>query len=99
VTKAVAPKTNGDRIQPVVDRGRKLLAEGIQWAREHPDEVVIDIAPWVLLALATKRHQLTYGEALIVSEVGYWSGLAALQQYRQWKTRPATGRPTLKEVI
>ncbi len=98
MTKAIAPRTNGDRVQPVVDRGRKLLAGGIQWAREHPDEAVTAIAPCLLLAAATRRHSLTFAEALIISEVGYWSGLAALQQYRQWKTRPAAGR-SLREVV
>jgi hypothetical protein len=97
MAKGITPRTNGDRIAPVVDRGKKVLAEGVAWAREHPDEVVIGIAPWVLLTLATRRHSLTSAEALIITEVGYWSGVAALQQYRQWKTRPA--RPSLKEVI
>jgi len=97
VTKSIAPRTNGDRVQPVVDRAKQVLAEGVAWAREHPDEAFVTVAPWVLLALATRRHALTYAEALIVSEVGYWSGLLVLQQYRQWKTRPA--RPSLREVV
>lgn len=90
-------RTNSDRVQPVIDRIRKLTAEGIAWAREHPDEAVLAAGPWLLLAAATRRHRLTYAEAFIVTEVGYWSGLAALWQYREWKTRPA--RPSLREVI
>lgn len=99
MSKAITTRTNADRVEPVVERAKHLLAEGIQWAREHPDEAFVAIAPWVLLTLATKRHRLAYTEALIITEVGYWSGLLVLQHYRQWKTRPATGRPTLKEVI
>jgi hypothetical protein len=97
VTKAVAPKTNGDRVQPVVDRAKELLAEGVQWAREHPDEAFVAVAPWVLLTLAPGRLHLTYAEALVVAEVAYWGGVALCAQYRQWKTRPA--RPSLREVV
>lgn len=95
--RSIAPRTNGDRIQPAIDRGRKLLAEAGQWAREHPDELAVTVAPWLLLALATRRHHLTYTEALLISEVGYLCGVAFWAHYRQWKDRPA--RPSLKEVI
>ena len=97
MSKAITPRTNGDRVQPYVDRGKKALAELGQWAREHPDEVAISVAPVLMLATATRRHRLNFAEAVIVSEVGYWCGVALCQQYRQWKTRPA--RPSLKEVI
>jgi hypothetical protein len=96
MTKAITPRTNGDRVQPFVDRGRKLLAETVRWAREHPDEVAVSAAPLLMLATATRRHPLGWAEAALVAEVGYWSGVAMCAQYRQWKTRPA--RPSLKEV-
>lgn len=97
MTKNVPARTNGDRIQPAVERGKQLLAEAGQWAREHPDELAVVAAPFLMLMLATRRHRLSYTEAVIVGEVAYWGGVAMCGQYRQWKTRPAG--PSLKEVI
>lgn len=89
--------TKGDAIQPAVDQAKRLLAATAQWAREHPDELAVGIAPCVLLAMATRRHPLSWGEALVISEAGYWLGLAAVKQYRTWKSRPAG--PIFKRVM
>ncbi len=83
-----APRTNGDRVQPVVDR---------EWAREHPDELAVTAAPFLMLTMATRRHKLGVAEAVLISEVAYWGGLAMCAQYRQWKTRPV--RPSTEEVV
>ena len=98
MTKSVAPKTNSDLVQPVVDRAKSAVAEGLKWARENPDEVLVTVAPMLAVAYATRRHALTTAEDFIAFEVGYWCGQLALQQYRQWKTRPAAGR-SLREVV
>lgn len=92
-----AVPARGDVIQPAVDQAKRLLAATAAWAREHPDELLVGIAPCLVLAAATRRHPLSWGEALIISDAGYCLGLVAVRHYRTWKARPAG--PVLKRVM
>jgi hypothetical protein len=91
--------TNGDRIQPVVDRTKVLARAGLAYAREHPDEVAVAAAPIVLTMLATRRHKLNAVEAALIAEVGYWCGVLLAREYKAWKSRPAAPLPNLRRVI
>lgn len=95
--KALEKKTNGDYVQPLVDRFRSRTGELVAYAREHPDEVAIAAAPLIVLTLATMRHNLTFPETVAVSQAGYWCGVLAAKQYRAWKAEPA-GLTNLKRV-
>jgi hypothetical protein len=97
MTKDVA-RTNGDYVQPAVDRTKKLITGLQKWARENPDEVILAATPVVGVYMATRRHDLSWTEALILSELAYWCGALAVAQYRRWKSQPAGGGPRLRKV-
>jgi hypothetical protein len=69
-----------------------------QWARDNPDEVCVGVAPVVAVVFSTRRHRLSFTEAFLLSEVGYWCGLLAVREYRRWKSQPAGGGPRLRKV-
>lgn len=94
---SVAKRTNSDRVQPYVDAAKGKAVELGRWAQTHPDEAVLAITPTVLLMTATRRHQLTFTEAMIIAEIGYWCGLLAAKTYRDWKAKPA--EPALRRVM
>lgn len=90
--------TNGDFVQPVVEAAKAHVTAIREWAREHPDEACVAVAPALAVVLSTRRHQLSFPEALLLSELGYWCGVLALREYRRWKSQPA-GRPRLEKVV
>lgn len=92
----ITKRTNGDLIQPFVDEIKRRATAMAKWAQEHPDEAVLAITPLVLITAATRRHHLTYAEAAVTAEVGYWCGVLAVKTYRDWKSKPAG--PVLKRV-
>ena len=95
----IVKATNGDRVQPVVDRTKVLARAGLAYAREHPDEVAILAAPMFVTLWATRRHRLNALEAALVAEVGYWCGVLLAKEYKAWKSRPAAPLPKLRRVI
>lgn len=97
MTKTVIPRTNGDRVQPYVDRAKHLLTEGAKWAREHPDEVVVAGLPMVLAVHLSIKYDMDWFDHVLITQTGQELGLLALKAYRDWKTRPA--RPSLEKVI
>ncbi len=92
----ITKRTNGDRVAPVIDGARKTLTRLGEYVRDHPDEAAVCAGPFLVLAMATRRHKLSYTEAILVSEVGFWCGVFAVQQYQAWKAKPA--KPLLKVV-
>jgi hypothetical protein len=97
-TPAKRQPTNGDLfIRPAVERAKKAAAEAFSYAREHPDEAAVALAPVLMLMAATRRHKLSYPEALLISEIGFWAGVLAAQRFREWKDRPAAA-PRLRKV-
>jgi hypothetical protein len=98
MTALVAPKTNGDVIQPFVDRGRALAVEAFEHFKAHPDELAVGVAPLLMMATATRRHKLNFAEAALVAEVGFWCGVFAVRAYRDWKDRPVGEQPRLRKV-
>ena len=91
-------RTNGDRIQPVVDRMKKVLVEGARQAREHPDEAVVAVVPMVFALHFSIKYDMSVIDHVLVTQVGQQLGFLALRAYREWKTRPAAGR-SLREVV
>lgn len=90
-------RTNGDRIQPLVDGARAGVAEFAQWAREHPDEFAVALTPALLLGLATGRHALNFRERLVIAVTASYTSETLLHSYQRWKSRPAG--PVLKKVM
>lgn len=94
---ALQALTNGDLVAPYIDRAKVLAAGAARHFRANPDELAVAAAPFLMLALATRRHRLNVPEAILISECAFWFGVLAADAYRQWKERPA-GRPTLRGI-
>ena len=94
----LARKTNGDLVQPVVEHLKTGVRVAVEHFREHPDELAVAIAPWLVLMTATRRHKLNFAEAALVSECAFWSGVFAVEFYRNWKNKPAGTVPRLRKV-
>ena len=95
---ALSRKTNGDMVAPFVDRGRALAREAFEHFKAHPDELAVSVAPWLMLTMATRRQKLNFAEAALITECAFWSGVFAVQAYRQWKDKPAGTAPRLRKV-
>jgi len=93
-----SPRTNADMVAPAVDRLKGAVALIAAHCREHPDEVAVGMAPWLMLTAATRRHHLNFAEAMLISECAVWSGFFAAQAYRAWKDKPAGTVPALRKV-
>jgi hypothetical protein len=91
-------KTNGDVVQPAVDRVKAQARVIAVHFREHPDELAVSLAPFVMLAAATRRHNLSVIEAALIAECAIWGGFLAFDAYRNWKTKPAGAPPRLRKV-
>ena len=91
--------TNGDRIEPLVDKAKTAGRALVAYAREHPDEVAIAVTPLLLTMWATRRHKLNGLESALLAESGYWCGVLLAKEYRAWKSRPAAPLPKLRRVI
>lgn len=98
MTALVAPRTNGDVIQPAVDGVKAASRRAFERAREHPDELAVAVAPWAVLTLATFRHKLNLVEMALLAECSFWGGVLAVRAYRQWKDEPAGTMPRLRKV-
>ncbi|MGO9220548.1 MAG: hypothetical protein ACLP5E_22730 [Streptosporangiaceae bacterium] len=93
-------RSNDERwVQPLVRGAAKAGRELAAYAREHPDEVAVGLAPLTALFLATRRHRLGAAESVLVTEVGYWCGVLLVREFRAWKARPAGPAPRLRKVI
>lgn len=97
MSKAVAPRTNGDRIEQAVDRAKKKLAGDVAWAREHPDEAAVRALPVLVAFRLSFKYDMDLIDHMLITQLGFQFGDLALKAYREWKARPA--RPPLKEVI
>lgn len=86
---AVSKRTNAEVIEPVVSKASAALKKAGQWAVDHPDEVVLLIAPALVVSVATHRHDLSLIEFMLLWELGYYSGILGLKAYRDWKSQPA----------
>lgn len=95
---ALERRTNGDVVQPYVDRFKADLVAQLNHLGSHPDELAVMLAPVLALTLATGRHRLNFAERLLVSECAIWGGYLALQAYSQWKDKPAGSVPRLRKV-
>jgi len=89
--KVIEPRTNGDRVDRAV---HELTAQ----IREHPDEVVVGALPIVVALHLSIKYDMKFADHMVITQAGWYAGLALARAYREWKTRPA--RPSLlKEVI
>jgi len=95
----IEKRTNGDRVQPVIDGVKKAVRELAAYIREHPDELAIAALPVLALTWATRRHRLSALEGAVVAEVSYWCSVSLVREYRAWKARPAGPLPKLRKVI
>lgn len=93
---ALDRRTNGDLVQPLVDQVKKRAAAALEHFKAHPDELAVGAAPFLMLALATKRHRLNFAEAALVSEVAFWCGVFAVRAYQDWKDQDSA--PSLRSV-
>jgi hypothetical protein len=98
MTTLVAPRTNGEAIQPFVDGVKTASRRAFERAKEHPDELAVGAVPLVVLTLATFRHKLNLIEAALIAECSFWGGVLAVRAYRQWKDEPAGTVPRLRKV-
>jgi hypothetical protein len=89
-------RTNGDMIAPAVAQVKKIAGQLAAHFRENPDEAAVALAPWLMLAAATRRHKLNFAEAALVSEVAFWAGVFAVHAYQDWKAQDAI--PFLRSV-
>ena len=96
MSKAIAPRTNGDRVEKVVGVARKRLAEGVTWAREHPDEAVVAGLPVLLAWHLSLKYDMSLPDHLLITETSFALSRFALSAYQDWKARPA--RPAVREV-
>lgn len=96
MSKAIEPRTNGDRVEKVIDGARKRIAERVKWARENPDEAAVAVAPALLAWHLSLKYDMSLADHLLITETGFAVGRLALSAYQEWKARPA--RPAVREV-
>jgi hypothetical protein len=93
------PKTKGDRVDEFVQAAVASIKSAVEHCAAHPDELAVWAAPTLLLAVALRRHRLTWPEQFIVSEAGAMLGELLAEKYTAWKKQPAAPSPNpLKKV-
>jgi hypothetical protein len=83
--------SNGDLVADAQRAAGEQLAAARRWAAAHPDELAVAVIPAAALILTMNRHKLSWFEAALIAEGGYWLGVLACREYQRWKARPAPG--------
>lgn len=95
--KQVQPRTNGDRVQSVIDGVKGAAGQLAAEAREHPDEALVAVLPVLFAWRLSFKYRMDLADHLLLSELaGTVLGPVLLKAYREWKARPA--RAALKEA-